>query len=201
MNISGLIVSLAYVAAQIFADIGSLKILSIAGFSIDGGTFIYPLTFTLRDMVHKVAGIKTARILILCAAGLNLIMALFFKLIAILPADLSVGPQTEFAAVLAPVWRIVFASILAEAFSEFVDTEVYQLWVKKVTTRFQWLRVLTSNSVSVPLDSSIFSWVAFGGVLPSFVVWSIVLSNIIVKGATTVVSLPWIYLVKDKNTH
>ncbi|NMC40369.1 MAG: TonB-dependent receptor [Bacteroidales bacterium] len=39
----------AYIAAQILSDIGSLKIAWVAGFSIDGGTFIYPLTFTLRD--------------------------------------------------------------------------------------------------------------------------------------------------------
>lgn len=201
MKIRALLVSLAYVAAQIFADIGSLRILSIAGFSVDGGTFIYPLTFTLRDMVHKVAGIKAARILILTAAGLNLVMALFFKLIAALPPDPSVGPQIEFGIVLSPIWGIVFASILAEAFSELVDTEVYQLWVTKVTTRFQWLRVLTSNSISVPLDSMIFSWVAFGGILPTAVVWSIVISNIIIKGVTTLVSLPWIYLVKDEANH
>ena len=53
---AGVLVVAAYVAAQILADIGSLKIAWVAGFSIDGGTFIYPLTFTLRDMVHKSLG-------------------------------------------------------------------------------------------------------------------------------------------------
>ena len=56
---------------------------------------------------------------------------------------------------------------------------------------------LISNSVSVPLDSLIFRWVAFGGVLPNAVVWSIVISNVLVKGATTLVSLPAIYLVPE----
>jgi uncharacterized PurR-regulated membrane protein YhhQ (DUF165 family) len=57
--------------------------------------------------------------------------------------------------------------------------------------------VLISNSVSVPLDSLIFCWVAFGGALPSPVVWSIVFSNVLVKGATTLLTLPAIYLVPD----
>ena len=78
-----------------------------------------------------------------------------------------------------------------------VDTEVYRLWVERVTRRYQWVRVLTSNSVSVPLDSLVFCWLAFGGVLPNAVVWSIVISNILVKGATTLVSLPAIYLVPE----
>jgi len=73
--ISFLLVVVCYVAAQMLADISSLKIISIAGLSMDAGTLIYPITFTLRDLVHKVAGIKVARILILVVAGINLFMA------------------------------------------------------------------------------------------------------------------------------
>ncbi len=73
--IAATIVSAAYVAFQMMADIASLRIVMIAGFSIDAGTFVYPFTFTLRDMVHKTAGIKAARALIVTAAVLNLIMA------------------------------------------------------------------------------------------------------------------------------
>ena len=195
--IAALIVSAAYIAAQMLADIGSLRIVLIAGMSIDAGTFIYPLTFTLRDLVHKVAGIKAARVLIISAAVINLIMAGFFWFVAKLPADPQVGPQLEFAQVLSPVWRIVFASIAAEVLSELIDTEAYRFWVEKVTTKYHWGRVVFCNSLSVPLDSLVFAWLAFGGVLPVAVVWSIVLSNIIVKGITTVVSIPGIYLVKE----
>ena len=42
------IVATAYVAAQILADIASLRILFIAGFSIDAGTLVYPLTSAAR---------------------------------------------------------------------------------------------------------------------------------------------------------
>lgn len=191
------IVCSAYIAAQMMADVTSLRIVTIAGLSMDAGTLVYPFTFTLRDMVHKVAGVKAARALIITAAAINILMALLFQVVAQLPADPAVGPQTEFALVLAPVWRIVFASIVAEVVAELVDTEVYQLWVTRVTTRYQWARVLTSNAVSVPLDSLLFAWLAFGGELPAEVVWAIVLSNIVVKGATTLLSLPGIYLVKE----
>lgn len=180
------------------ADIASLRIVLVAGFSIDAGTFIYPLTFTLRDMVHKVAGVKATRVLIVTAAVVNLLMAGLFWIAAKLPADPSVGPQAEFGMVLSPVWRIVMASILAEVISELIDTEVYRLWVERVTHRYQWLRVFTSNAISIPIDSAIFSWGAFGGVLPNLTVWSIVLSNLIIKGLTTLVSWPGIYLIKEK---
>jgi len=192
------IVSALYVAAQILSDIASLRIVSLLGMSIDGGTFIYPITFTLRDLLHKVAGAKVTRAIIVVAAVVNVAMILLFWLVAFLPGDTSVGPQIEFAAVLAPAWRIVFASILAEMISEMLDTEAYVLWIKKVTTRYQWARVLVSNAVSVPIDSLVFSWIAFGWMLPASVVWGICLSNIIIKGAVTLISLPSIYLVKEQ---
>jgi uncharacterized integral membrane protein (TIGR00697 family) len=196
--IAATIVSAAYVAFQMIADIASLRIVTLGGFSIDGGTFIYPFTFTLRDMVHKAAGIKSARILIVAAAVLNLVMALVFWLVSILPPDMAVGPQEEFGMVLSPVWRIVFASITAEIVAELIDTEGYRLWVEQVTHRYQWARVLVSNAISIPIDSLIFVWIAFGGVLPAVVVWSLFLSNVIIKGATTLISIPGIYLVKER---
>ena len=194
-----ILVSVAYVAAQMLADVASLRVVMFAGMSMDAGTLVYPLTFTLRDMVHKVAGVKATRVLILAAAGINVVMAGLFWLVSVMEPDMSVGLQAEFGRVLAPVWRITLASIVAEVVAEMIDTEAYRIWVEKVTKRYQWLRVLISNAISIPIDSLIFVWIAFGGVLPKEVIWSIFLANVVVKGATTLISLPGIYLVKERS--
>lgn len=194
-----ILVSVAYVAAQMLADVASLRVVMFAGMSMDAGTLVYPLTFTLRDMVHKVAGVKATRVLILAAAGINVVMAGLFWLVSVMKPDMSVGLQAEFGMVLAPVWRITLASIVAEVVAEMIDTEAYRIWVEKVTKRYQWLRVLISNAFSIPIDSLIFVWIAFGGVLPKEVIWSIFVSNVIVKGVTTLISLPGIYLVKERS--
>ena len=195
---SGILVVAAYTAAQMLSDVLSLKIALVAGFSIDAGTFVYPLTFTLRDLVHKLLGRAAARTIIVAAAVINLVMAGMFTFAAWLPPDLSVGPQAEFGLVLSPVWRIVVASVAAEVVSEFADTELYHWWVTRVTRRYQWARVLVSNGLSVPLDSFIFCWGAFGGLWPATTVWSIFWANVLVKVAVTLASLPGIYLVKEK---
>ena len=195
----GIVVISLYIAAQLLSDIASLKITMIAGFSMDAGTFIYPLTFTIRDLVHKRLGKLAARKIIFLAAGINLFMALFFHFIAWLPQDPAWGLAKEFSAILGPVWRIVIASIIAEVFSELIDTEIYHLWRSRITKKLQWMRVLTSNAVSIPVDSLIFCWGAFGFLLPHDVVWSIFFANVIVKGAVTIISLPSIYLIKEKN--
>jgi uncharacterized integral membrane protein (TIGR00697 family) len=194
-----ILVSAAYIAAQMLADITSLKIILFVGFSMDAGTLIYPITFTLRDLVHKVTGRSGARVIIVAAAGINLFMAGFFWVVSRLPYDPAAGPQPNWDAVLAPVWRIVIASIIAEVFAELTDTEVYHFWVTRITRRYQWSRVLASNAVSVPLDSLIFVWLAFGGVYAKSVVWSIFFANVLLKGVVTVVSLPTIYAVRREH--
>jgi hypothetical protein len=197
LPIAGIWAITSYCAAQMMADVLSLKIARVAGFSIDAGTFIYPFTFTLRDLVHKLLGRSAARAVIVAAGIINLVMAALFRFAALLPPDPGWPLQREFTAVLTPVWRIVIASIVAELASEFADTEIYHAWVTRVTQRFQWTRVLVSNSFSVPLDSLVFSWGAFGGQYANATVWSIFLSNVMVKGAVTLVSLPGIYLVRE----
>jgi uncharacterized integral membrane protein (TIGR00697 family) len=190
----------AYVAAQLLADISSLKITEIAGLSMDAGTLVYPFTFTIRDLIHKVAGKSVARALIVAAAIINLFMAGLFWVVDRLPAIAGVGPQTElFGDVLAPVWRIVFASIVAELVSELIDTEAYSAWVRRFGTRHQWGRVLASNAIAVPIDSAVFVVIAFVGVVSAGDAWEIFGTNVLVKGVVTIVSIPWIYFVKPRD--
>lgn len=191
------IVGGGYVAAQMMADVASLRIISVFGFAVDAGTLIYPFTFTLRDLTHKVGGKAAARLLIATAAVINVVMAALFGLAARLPADEATGPQTEFGAVLAPVWGIVVASIVAEVVAELIDTEVYSRWVGRFGERLQWGRVLSSNAVAVPIDSALFVGLAtLFGVFPAEVAWSIFWVNVVFKGIFTLISVPWIYLVR-----
>jgi uncharacterized integral membrane protein (TIGR00697 family) len=171
----------AYVGAQLIADVASLKIGSFAGRAVDMGTFIYPVTFTLRDLVHKALGKRAARTLVITAAGVNLFMALYLQWAARAPSDASYALVDEFQAVLAPLWRITIASIVAEVVSELVDTEVYHWFVRSITTRHQWARVAVSNAASVPID------------------WDIFVVNLTIKALVSVVSIPLIYLSPDRD--
>lgn len=200
----------AYVGAQVIAQITSLKIGTVFGRAVDLGTFIYPITFTLRDVIHKAAGRRAARIAIWTSAGVNLFLAAYLAWVAAQPSDPSYPLGDEFSAVLGPLWRIVIASLIAMVVSELIDTEVYHWWVTKVTTRHQWARVLVSNAVSVPIDSAIFAIGAFAPLallsqhqqdlsLPWSAVWQIFWVNVWIKGLVSVCSIPFIYLAKDEH--
>lgn len=202
------IVIAAYIAAQMISDIASIKIGIVFSLAVDMGTFIYPITFTLRDMAHKVLGKRNVRVLIITAAAVNFFMAAYFMWAASVPSDPEWGLGEEFSAILGPLWRIVIASVVAELVSELTDTEVYHWFVSRITRRFQWARVLISNAIAIPIDSALFAVLAFAP-LPGFedhfltVPWPIVaqifLFNVGVKVAVTLLSMPLIYLVPDRN--
>lgn len=207
----GVIVVAAYAAAQMMADITSVKVGQVAGLAVDMGTFVYPITFTLRDLVHKVLGKRNAQVLIITAAVVNLLMVVYTSWTASVPGDRGADPDGSFSAayslVWGPLWRITLASILAEVVSELADTEVYHWFVTKVTRDRQWLRVLLSNGVSVPLDNAIFAVGAFGALpgledhfltAPWSTVWEIFVFNLIVKFGVTLVSMPLIYLAPGR---
>jgi queuosine precursor transporter len=191
---TAVLVVAAYIAVQMLSDIASLKIGVVLGLAVDMGTFIYPITFTLRDVVHKALGKRNAQVVVLAAGVINLGMAAYLMWVASVPGDPSWGLNREFAAILGPVWRIVIASIAAEVVSELLDTEIYHWYVTRVTTRHQWARVLLSNSVSVPADNIIFAVGAFGWNLPWQTVWQIFFFNLWIKYGMTLVSLPLIYI-------
>ena len=194
---AAVLVVAAYIAAQMLSDIASLKIGVVLSLAVDMGTFIYPITFTLRDLVHKILGKRNAQVLVVSAGVINLGMAGYLMWAASVPDDPAWGLGAEFSAILAPVWRIVLASIAAEVLSELADTEIYHWFVRRVTQHYQWLRVLISNGISVPVDNLVFSVGAFGLLLPWDVVWEIFLFNLVVKYAITLLSLPLIYLSRQ----
>lgn len=201
----------AYIGAQMIADITSVKIGEVAGLAVDMGTFIYPITFTLRDVVHKVVGKRNTRVLIIMAALINLFMVMYAAFAAAVPSDPAADPDGVFgeaySMVFGPLWRITIASILAEVVSELADTEAYHWFVTKITRQKQWARVLVSNSISIPIDNAIFAIGAFGALpglethfltAPWAIVWQIFIFNLIVKFLVTLISLPLIYLTPDR---
>jgi len=188
-----------YICFQLIADVTAAKIINIWGHTMPAGTLVFALTFTWRDMIHKRLGKEWARAAIVTAALANIFMALYFVLAIELAPAIFWGNQAAFEAVLGIVPRIVIASIIAEFVSEMVDTEVYHAMIARISERNQWGRVLVSNAISLPLDSAIFTMLAFYGTGNQGHIGEMIVAQVIFKGIVTVVSLPLIYTVPERS--
>ncbi len=123
---------------------------------VAAGTFVFGLTFTQRDRLHE-AGRGWVYGTIAVAALANVLMS----------------------ALLGVPFRIIVASFVAIVLAETADTEVYQKLLP-----YPWLvRVAGSNAVSVPLDTLLFTLIAFAGVLSRAEMVALLFGEIVVKYA------------------
>ena len=194
---AAIILSGVYFLCQILADVAAAKLVEVFGLTMPGGTFVFALTFTLRDVFQKNFGKRTSQMIIIAAAAFNVLMVLYFQWVAKLPYPPFYENQDAFMSILGvAVPRIAVASIIAEIVSELIDTEIYSAWVRRFGERFQWGRVLSSNLVALPIDSLLFGLLAFYGIHDLNHIWEIVQGQTIVKAVIAVASIPLIYITR-----
>ncbi len=126
-----------YVTCTVLANYTLDSFLPIGGFLLlNVGTLFFGITFTQRDRVH-IFGRGPVYAMIFVAAVANVLAALSLD---------------------TPL-RYVAVSMLSILLSETADTEIYQRLIGR-----RWLtRVLSSNAVSAPLDTIVFTLLAFVG--------------------------------------
>jgi len=197
----------SYITCQLIADIGATRFVQIGPLALSAGTFVFGLTFTLRDLIHKHLGKNWARSAIAAAAIFNIFLSGYLYLMSLLPAPGWYANAEAWNVIFGLVPAITIGSIIAEFISEMVDTEIYALWTKWLPKAPQWTRVLVSNVCSIPVDSLVFCTLAFSIVPKLLGAAGITLmealtfaagGQIVYKFAITLISLPFIYFVKDK---
>ena len=146
-----------YILAILAANLTAEAILTIGFLQFALGTLFFGAIFTLRDMIHRRYDKMVVYATILAAMGVNIVAA---------------------AAAMMP-FRIIVASALALVLSELTDTEVYHALRHRV-----WIvRVLSSNALSVPLDTTLFTLLAFYGVWTNDLIASVIVGDSLVKYA------------------
>ncbi|MDE2859598.1 MAG: queuosine precursor transporter [Chloroflexota bacterium] len=192
-----ILVSVAYVATQMVADISNLRSLTLFGYATAAFSIAYPLTFTLRDMAHKLAGPYVARTLILAAAVIYLVAQAFFAIISGMSPAMTEEERITLSKLLEPEFRILIAAVAASVVSQLVDTEIYTRWVDRFGGAHQWGRVLVSNLISIPLDRILFLAIAFLGGWTGEQFVAAFVGTTIVRLVFGIISIPGIYLVEE----
>ena len=192
-----IIVCVGYVVAQMLADISNLRELTIAGMSVSAFSLVYPLTFTLRDLAHRLAGARVARTLIITSAVIYLLAQAYFWLIANLPPAMTQDEQVVLGELLTAEWRFLLAAVAATVIAQLVDTELYEFWKKRFGSEKLWGRVLFSNAISIPLDRFLFLVLAFAGATTTDAMVDLFITATIVRLVIGLISIPGIYLVEE----
>ncbi len=148
---------LLYILAILAANLTADTILTVGAVQCALGTLFFGIIFTLRDLIHRQYNKTIVYATILAAVGVNVVAAA--------------------AALTSP--RIIVASVIALFLSELTDTEVYHA----LRSRIWIIRVASSNALSAPLDTALFTMLAFYGVWSNDLIASVIVGDSLVKYA------------------
>lgn len=161
----------------------------------DGGGILFPLTYIFDDVLTEVYGYKYARRAIWTAFGVMLMAVITFTIVRYLPAAADYTDQAAFEAVLGFFPRIVLASLTAFLVGSFMNSFVLAKLKVKMGGKKLWVRLIGSTAVGELFDTTIFTLVAFGGILTAPDTVKFILIGWLFKTGVEVVLLPVTYRV------
>ncbi|MFN4070817.1 MAG: queuosine precursor transporter [Thermus caldifontis] len=190
------LIAVLFAAVLLVSNVASTKLVILGPFTFDGGTLLFPLAYIFGDVLTEVYGYRRSRRVIWLGFFALLLATLTFQGVAALPAPKDGESQRfaeAFGLLLGLTPRIVLGSLLAYFVGEFANAYVLAKLKVKTEGRFFWLRALTSTLVGQGLDTGIFLLVAFYGVFPPEVLWTVFLSNYVFKVGVEAFMLPITY--------
>jgi queuosine precursor transporter len=184
-----------FVTVLIASNIASTKVTVLGPFTFDGGTILFPLAYIFGDVLTEVYGYRASRRVIWTGFACLGLTAVTLGVVDHLPAASDWTLQEAYHAILGQTPRIVLGSLAAYWAGEFVNS--YILAKLKIYTegRWLWVRTIGSTIFGEGVDTSIFLLVAFFGVWPNELLWTVFVSNYVFKVGVETVFTPLTYQV------
>jgi len=189
------IIIAVFITCLITANVIAVKIISFGPVILPAAIFVFPLSYIFGDILTEVYGFGVARKVIWLGFFMALMMSLVLYIVQLLPPAADWPNQKAFETILGFVPRIVLASLLAYFAGEFSNSVILSRLKIYTRGKFLWIRTVLSTLVGEGIDTTVFCFVAFYGVLPPPVLWAVVVSNYIFKCSVEILFTPVTYLI------
>ncbi len=188
--------------ATILANIQVLKMVDLLSIGVTLGNITYASSFLVTDILSENYGKKAAKKAVfigffsLTATVIVMNLALMFK-----PNEFDFI-QESLKNIFSLLPRIALASLIAYGISQLHDVWAYNFWKNLFPgIKFLWLRNNASTMASQLLDSVIFTFVAFWGLLPQSEFVQILITTYVVKLIVAAIDTPFLYLARYMFNH
>jgi len=190
------LITAAFVAVYIISNVvTAAKWVTLGPFVFDSGTILFPISYIFGDILTEVYGYRKSRQVIWMGFGAIALMAIVFAVVGILPPAPGWENQEAYNKIFSTTPRVVVGSMVAYFAGEFSNS--YVLAKMKLATRGRWLfsRTIGSTIVGEGVDTLIFPFIGFAGVLPMTTLFAGVVSNYIFKVGFEVIATPLTYAI------
>lgn len=195
------------VMATIAANIEVAIVVNAFGMEQTLGNVLFATTFLVTDILSEKHGKKAATKAVYAGIFTSLVFILIsqsWQLYTPAPTDVAYPAVIQ---AFSNTPRIMISSILVYAVVQLFDVFLYHAIWKKTTDlcknsqKFLWLRNNGATLVSQLINSFLFNFAAFYGILPMNTVVSVALSGFVIYIFTSLLDTPAVYIARKINVN
>jgi hypothetical protein len=178
-----IVLNLLLVTFYIFTSIAATKpiYLESLGIVITPGTFLYSLTFLIVDLLNENFGLRLARKAIFFAFASTSTVFILLYGSTFLPGMPGWKLDTPYNEVMTQVSSVLVASSISFLVSENINSYLLCKIKELTNSRFLFLRIFLSTFFAVIIDSFLFCYIAFYGLMKNNDILNMVLFQIAIK--------------------
>ncbi|WP_397432726.1 queuosine precursor transporter [Pseudomonas chlororaphis] len=178
-----IILNLLLFTFYIFTSIAATKpiYLESLGIIITPGTFLYPLTFLIVDLLNENFGLRLARKAIFFAFASNAMIIILLYGSTFLPGLPGWKLDTPYNEVIIHVSSVLVASSVSFLVSENINSYLLCKIKELTNSRFLFLRIFLSTLFAVIIDSFVFCYIAFYGSMQNNDILNMIYVQIAIK--------------------
>lgn len=178
-----IILNLLLFTFYIFTSIAATKPIYLESLDIiiTPGTFLYPLTFLIVDLLNENFGLRLARRAILFAFASNAMIIILLYASTFLPGLPGWKLDTAYNDVIIQVSSVLVASSVSFLVSENINSYLLCKIKELTNSRFLFLRIFLSTLFAVIIDSFVFCYIAFYGAMQNNDILNMIYVQIAIK--------------------
>lgn len=184
-----------FIACLLTANIVAVKLLQFGPFILPAGTIIFPISYIINDLLTEVYGFRNTHRIIWLGFLANLFLVVSIIIVLELPSAPFWGHQTAFEQILGFAPRLLVASFLAYLIGSISNAWIMAKMKLLTKGRWLWTRTIGSTIVGEGLDSFLFMFVAFNGIMPTTELFKSTVQLWLVKTFYEILVTPLIYIV------
>lgn len=186
-----LILVLIFCICLIVANLVEIKTTDLGPLTITAGVIIFPFSYIINDCVVEIYGLRRAKFMIWLGFASSLFVTIMLQLSIVLPGSPEWTSQAAMEEIYGSVPRIVAASFLAFLCGSMVNAYTMARMKRLGNSARQFsFRAILSTLYGECVDSLIFFPIAFGGILSWRTIFSLMITQAVIKTLYEVIILP-----------
>lgn len=195
-GLTGLYVWIGF--AIVAANIQVVKMVDLFSINATLGNIMYGSIFLATDLINEKYGRKKAQKAVLIGFMMMISFTLITQVALLFQPNSQDFANEALLTVFSLLPRLTLGSMAAYLISQTIDVALFSKIKSKFGSKNQlWIRNNGSTIISQAIDTAVFVFIAFVGVVPMDVVWSIFWFSYVIKVVTSILDTPFVYLMRS----